>query len=109
MKKILILCLFLGLFSCKKQDTSSKKLSKSELAVALGVKEEWLSTDKKTKYEFEENGGTYFKFKTVEEAKEYLSKIIKESDSLTKVNSVLIKKMDSIFKTKNVKEIESDK
>lgn len=96
MKKILILCLFLGLFFCQEQDTSSKKLSKAELAVALGVKEEWLSTDKKTKYEL----GTYLKFKTLEEAKEYLSKIIKESDSLTKVNSILIKKMDSIFKTK---------
>ncbi len=102
MKKILILCLFLGLFSCQEQDTSSKKLSKAELAVVLGVKEEWLSTDEKTKYEFEKNGGTYLKFKTVEEAKDYLSKIIKESDSLTKANSVLMKKIDSIFRTREM-------
>lgn len=108
MKKILVICLLFGIFSCQKQDTSSKRLSKTELAVALGVKEESLFTDEKTRSEFEENGGIYLKFKTLEEANQYLSKIQKKSDSLTKANSALKKKIDSIFKLGNVKVIKSE-
>lgn len=96
--------MILGFFSCQKEDVCSKRLDKSELANALGVGEESLFLDEKTRYEFEKNGGVYLKFNTLEEAKRYLSEL-NNFDSFTKVNATFKKKIDSVFNIADVKKV----